>query len=150
MLDITTIMDRLTSHASSTGVFGSVSGYEPAVYSDNDIDCAIFLDEIQPINGSGLASTSVAATFTVDIYANTLPEPYDETELKLVRALDILMTAYNGDFTLDGAIRGVDLFGLYTQGVLVTAEYIKNDTGLFKVLTIRLPLIVNDVWDQNE
>jgi hypothetical protein len=86
----------------------------------------------------------------VAIYANMLAEPYEETDGKLIRALDALMTAYNGDFTLGGTIRNVDVFGQVTQGLRVTAEYFKPDDVLFRVLTISLPLIVNDVWEQDE
>lgn len=150
MLDINTILDRVKSHAQALGVFGSVNTFEPTTPGGNDVDCSIWLDEIIPVTASGLSSTSVCVTFTVAIYANMLAEPYEETDGKLIRALDALMTAYNGDFTLDGAIRDVDIFGRYTQGLRVTAEYFKPEGTLFRVLTITLPLIVNDVWEQED
>lgn len=150
MLDINTILDKVKSHAQSLGVFGSVNTYEPTTPAGNDVDCSIWLDEIIPVSTSGLASTSVCITFTVAIYANMLAEPYEETDGKLIRALDALMTAYNGDFTLDGTIRNVDVFGRDTQGLRVQAEYFKPDDILFRVLTISLPLVVNDVWEQDE
>ncbi len=150
MLDINTILDKVKSHAQSLGVFGSVNTFEPTTPSSNEVDCSIWLDEIIPVTSSGLASTSVCVTFTVAIYANMLAEPYDETDAKLIRALDALMTAYNGDFTLDGTIRDVDIFGRHTQGLRVTAEYFKPEGVLFRVLTITLPLVGNDVWEQNQ
>jgi hypothetical protein len=58
------------------------------------------------------------------------------------------MAAYSGDFELGGNVRNVDLLGQASEGLTAQAGYLEQDGKLYRVMTINLPLIVNDVWNQ--
>lgn len=108
---------------------------------------AVWTAPISPAS-SGLASTSLVMRFTVRVYVPMLNQPQDEIELDAVGATDVLMTAYNGDFTLGGAVRNVDIFGEYGTALTVDPGYVTVDSTTFRVMDINLPLVVNDVYDQ--
>lgn len=149
MLNFATILDKVVSHAASLGVFDSVQAYESVSSPDNTVDCNIWLDTIFPIPG-GLDQTSVCMVFNVSILASLLSEPYEETDKKMIVALDALMAAYNGDFTLGDTIRNVDILGQFTEGLRVTAEYARIDGTVYRAMSVSLPLLVDAVWEQNE
>jgi hypothetical protein len=84
----------------------------------------------------------------VRLYTSMLAEPQDYIDPNLVKALDALMNAYSGDFTLDGLIRNVDLLGQTGTPLQAEAGYINIDGKMMRVVTITLPMIINDAWEQ--
>lgn len=144
------MIDRLTSHAQSTGHFDRVLNHEPKNKPGRGLTCAIWINRIGPASGmSGLNKTTVRLTFFVRIYLNMLQEPQDKIDADMVNAVDDLMAAYAGDFTLDGTIKSIDLLGA-SDGHPLSAEsgYISMDTFTYRVMTINVPAILNDAWDQ--
>jgi hypothetical protein len=149
-IDIDTLTDRVVSHAMTLGVFDRVNGHEPKVAPNagSSLTAAVWLDRVEPVKSSGLNSTSVRMAFNVRLYTSMLSEPQDAIDPALVRALDALMGAYSGDFSLGGAVRMVDLLGAYGAPLAAQAGYIQQDQRLYRVFTVTLPLIINDVWEQ--
>lgn len=146
-MSLESFVDAVASHALAVGVFDAVNGNEPKTAPGQGITAAVWLDRIEPVK-SGLKSTSVRLVFNIRLYTNMLAEPQDMIDVNLIAAVDILLEAYSGDFTLNDTIRSVDLLGATGAGLSAQAGYIDQDNKKYRVVTVTLPLIVNDVWDQ--
>jgi hypothetical protein len=76
-------------------------------------------------------------------------EPQDDVDTAITAAVDQLLSAYSSDFEFGGNVRNVDLLG--ASGVGLSAEFgYLNFTGgtTYRVATLTIPLIINDVWGQ--
>lgn len=147
-VDTTTIRDALVSHALESGHFEQVNEHEPKNAPGSGITAAVWVDRIEPARSSGLAVTSARMVFNVRLYQNFRSQPEDAIDPALVAALDALMTAYSSDFTLGSNVRCVDLLGMAGVPLSAEAGYLEQDRTIFRVVTITLPLIVNDAWEQ--
>lgn len=147
-LDIRGILDAVVSHAMASGHFERVNEHEPANAPSHGLTAAVWSDQVQPVRSSGLASTTVQLVFNVRIYTSIQSEPADAIDPNMLTAVDDLCAAYIGDFTLGGLVRQVDVFGAHGQPLLVRAGYIQQSGAVFRVMTITLPVIVNDLWEQ--
>jgi hypothetical protein len=78
-----------------------------------------------------------------------LSEPRDLIDPNLIVACQDLMEAYTNDFDLGDTVKQIDLLGA-SQGhpLFMQSGYIEMDTRVFRVLTITVPVILNDVWTQ--
>lgn len=149
MLDITTILDAVQDHALTTGLFDSVNGHEPKAAPGSGLTAAVWPQTIGPARGaSGLSTTSVRLPLMVRLYTLITQEPADAIDPTMVTAIDVLMGAYSGDFTLGGLIRSVDLLGAFGDPLGGQAGYLMQGGEEYRVWDITLPLIVNDLWDQ--
>jgi hypothetical protein len=73
----------------------------------------------------------------------------DNVDLQLAAAADDLMRAYTGDFTLGSQVANVDLLGESGTRLEGRAGYLQPSDGqVYRVFTITLPIVVNDLWDQ--
>jgi hypothetical protein len=148
-LDIRTILAAVESHALASGFFQAVNGHEPKSAPQNGLTCAVWVEQIGPARGgSGLDSTSARLALNVRLYTPMTSEPEDAIDPALMDALDALLAAYSGDFELDGLVRQVDLLGTYGDPLSVRAGYLTTSGAEYRVMTITLPLIVNDLWEQ--
>lgn len=149
-LDSVSIVDAVASHASASGWFERVIKHEPKVAPGNGLSASIWTDRIEPhAESSGLAATSVRLILSVRVAMNMLFEPQDDIDPKVLGgAVDALMNAYSGDFALGGLIKNVDLLGEGARGMSAQAGYLDQDHKLYRVMTINLPLVVSDVWEQ--
>ena len=147
MIEIQALIDAVVSHALSLGVFEKVNGHEPKSAPGNGITGAVWVQSIQPILG-GLNSTSVRFTLNFRCYTSMLTEPQDLIDPNLAGSADLLMEAVTGDFTLDGMVRSVDLLGAHGTALSAEAGYLEQDKRLFRVITVTIPLIVNDAYGQ--
>lgn len=149
-MDVTTILDKVVSHAAALGVFDQINIHEVTNAPGQGYTAAIWVDQVQPVNSSGLDSTSIRLTLMVRIYTTVQVSPLDVVEPGLLQITDTLMAAYTGDFELGGTVRSVDLLGTSGPGLEARAGYVKMEADgiLSRVMTITLPLIVNDVWSQ--
>ena len=149
-LDTQGILDRLASHAMTLGVFDRVNTHEPKTAPGRWITCAIWVERIDPVAGlSGLASSTGRITFNVRLYTNMLQQPQDLIDPNLVRAADELIRAYSGDFTLGGTVMNVDLRGMGGgQGLYVQGGYLNQNERIYRCMTLWLPVLVEDLWDE--
>lgn len=149
-LNVTGILDGVISHAMALGLFEQVNTSEPKNAPGNGLTAAVWADRIEPVApASGLAATSARIVFNLRIYSSMTQQPQDAIDPNIVTALDTLMGAYSGDFDLGGTIRNVDLLGAHGVGLSAQAGYINQDNKLFRVMTVTVPVIVNDVWSQS-
>lgn len=148
-IDAVSIMDALQSHAMSLGVFERVNLHEPKNAPGSGLSCAIWSDYIGPAPlGSGLAATSALLVFNIRIYSNMLAEPQDYIDPQVIQAVDLLMIAYSGDFELGGDVAWIDLLGQSGRAMEAQAGYINQDSQMMRVMTLTLPVVLNDSWVQ--
>lgn len=151
-LDAAGIIDAVVSHALASGRFGAVNGHEPKSAPDTGIGrpaAAVWAQSIEPARGqSGLHLTSIRLVLNVRIYESMLAEPQDAIDPAIIDAADALMAAYSGDLTLGGIVREVDLLGQVGIPLSAQAGYMHQDNKMFRVFTITLPLICDNVWEQ--
>lgn len=148
-MDATDLFERARSHAQRLGVFERAHTHEPKNAPGRGYTWVAWVQGITPLAGrSGLNATSVRVLINVRLYAPILQSPQDAVDPDLVAAADKLMAAYSGDYTLDGAVAEVDLLGAYGIALEATAGYLEQDGKMFRIITITLPLIVNDLWTQ--
>lgn len=144
------LIDRLASHAMASGHFDRVNQHEPKNKPGRGLTCAMWIDRIEPARGrSGLNATTARVVFNVRVYSNMIQEPQDMIDPQIMDAMDALFTAYTGDFDLGDDDRFIDVLGM-TQGHPMYAQsgYINIDNFVYRVLTMTVPIIVNDAWPQ--
>ena len=148
-IDASSIIDALASHAMSLGIFERVNQHEPKNSPGNGISAAVWLDAIGPVpRGSGLSATTARLAFNVRIYQNMLSEPQDAIDPAVIKAVDSLFTAYSADFELGGDVAYLDLLGQAGVALQAQAGYINIDGKHMRVLTIVVPVVLNDAWPQ--
>ena len=144
------LVDRIASHAMSLGVFDRVNQHEPKNKPGRGLTCAVWIDRIEPARGrSGLTATDARVVFNVRVYTNMLQTPQDAIDPQVMIATDLLFEAYSGDFQLGDDSRFVDLEGM-TQGhpLFGQSGYINIDNMVYRVMTITVPVIVQNAWTQ--
>jgi hypothetical protein len=145
------LIDRLASHAMTLGVFDRVNQHEPKNKPGRGLTCAVWTDRIEPARGrSGLAATDARVTFNVRVYTNMLQNPQDAIDPNVMNAVDLLFEAYSGDFELGNGSLFIDLLGM-TQGhpLFSQSGYINIDNMVYRVMTITVPVIVQNAWTQS-
>lgn len=148
-LNILGLTDAVISHASASGCFETVNGAEPKnAPSTGGLTAAVWADRVTALRSSGLNSVTVLLIFNVRIYGSAQSEPADAIDPSMLAAVDALCSAYAGDFTLGGLVRSVDLLGSNGTPLNVQAGYLSQDGVLYRVMTIAVPCIVNDLWEE--
>lgn len=146
---VNTLIDKVTSHAASLGLFRSVNSHEPKVAPGSGLRYAVWAQSIEPIGAaSGLASTSGYVVVQGRIYGNMLQKPEDDVDPQIMGAATTLIGAYSGDFDFGETVRNVDLLGMYGQKLGAQAGYITIGQTMYRVMTVTIPVVVNDMWDQ--
>lgn len=141
-------LNALVSHALASGMFETVNGHEPVNAPGNGLTAAVWAGRIDPIRASGLDSTSLRVTFSVRVYSSANAEDLDAIDPNVLAAVCALMAAYSGDFTLAGGARNIDLLGANGVAMSAQAGYLDQDGAKFRVMTISVPIIYNDVFEQ--
>lgn len=144
------IVDRLTGHAEASGYFDRVTGHEPKSKPGRGLSCAVWVDRIEPARGrSGLQQTSARVVMNVRVYTNMMQQPQDSIDPSVMEAVDALFTAYTGNFELGVEGRWIDCLGA-TQGhpLFSQSGYINIDNMVYRVITITVPVIVENAWPQ--
>jgi hypothetical protein len=144
-LDAAGLTNAMASHAATLGLFDVVNLHEPKNAPGNQLTCAIWVQDMVPAS-SGLASTSFRVTFNVRIYSSMLQEPQDAIDPTMLAAVDLLLSDYIGSFTLGGLLREVDVRGIDGNPLRVDAGYLVQDGKAYRVLTISVPCVINDLY----
>jgi hypothetical protein len=150
-ISIDSILDGIISHALASGWFERVNVRtgEPKNAPGSGLTVAVWSQNIDPVPRlSGLNSTTARVELTERIYSNMLQEPPDMIDPNVIKATDVLMTAYSGDFTLGGTVMEVDLLGAYGTPLRGQSGYVTIGSTMYRCMDITLPLIVSDLWTQ--
>lgn len=150
--DPTAIIDAVASHAAATGDFDIVNKHEPKSAPGRGLSAHIWAQHLGTARAqSGLSITSAILVLNVRIMSNMLAEPQDDIDPEILRAVNRLMAAYSADFTLGGLVREIDLLGITGQTLRADAGYVRiggGEGGMYRVMVITVPMIINDVWPQ--
>jgi hypothetical protein len=148
-LDASGILDAVVSHAAASGYLDRVNTHEPKSAPGNGLSAAVWVQNLGPaVGASGLQSTSGLLTVWLRVYSNMIQEPQDSIDPNVLIAVDALMAAYSGDFQLGGKVRNIDLLGQASDGLSAQAGYLEQDHKMYRVMTISIPMIINDIWEQ--
>lgn len=146
---VNALVASLEQVSMKTGQFRSVNFHEPKAAPGHGLRLAIWAQDIEPIAAaSGLASTSGYVVVYARIYGNMLQKPEDEIDPRILTAVTALIGAYSADFTLGGTVRNVDLLGEYGQQLGAKAGYVTIGGSMFRVMTVTVPVVINDMWTQ--
>lgn len=145
--DFASILQTVQDHALASGYFETVDFHEPKNAPGNGLNCACWIDYIGPA-ASGLKSTSGLLVINVRVYSSMLQQPYDSIDPDLLDAVQNLIGAYTGDFEWGGKVRNLDVLGSSGRKLQAQAGYIPIDNKMMRAMTITVPLLVNDIWDQ--
>lgn len=144
------ITDELVSTAQRTGLFDSVAGHEPKNAPGSGLHCALWISEMRPAM-SGLTAVSLALEFQYRVYLSMLSDPQDAIDPTVTRAAASLFSTLCSNFLLDdttGAIRNVDIFGTASQGMRAKPGYLSQDSKIFRVMDLFVPVILNDMFTE--
>lgn len=145
---VNTFIDNVVSHAATLGVFRQVNSHEPKRPPGPGLLYSVWAQLIEPIGAaSGLASSSGYVVVAGRIYGNMLQKPEDQIDPGILRACTMLINAYSGDFNFGATARQVDFFGTYGEKLRAQAGYVDLGGGMYRVMTITIPVVFNDMWD---
>ena len=148
-LGVAGIIASVESHAEQLGIFERVNTSEAKSPPGKGLSCAIWADQISPdVGGSGLAVVAVRVTLIVRIYKPMLSQPYGDIDKDILTAVDTLMAAYSGAFTLEGQLKAIDLLGQAGTTMSARAGYVTIDKQMFRTVDITLPLLTSDLWNE--
>jgi hypothetical protein len=147
---INSVFDQVVSLALQLGRFEQVNQHEPKNAPANGITCAVWVDDLVPISRSSLDAISGALILMVRIYTPFQQQPYDMIDPSVITAVSELMGAFAGDFDFGNVadVRCVDILGGEGSGQKMRAKagYLEISRNLYRVMTLTLPIIVNDMW----
>lgn len=143
------IYQTMVDQAQQTGLFDTVNTHEPKSPPMSDLHCAIYVAYTGPCTGqSGLASTTGLVRFNVRVYKNFISKPEDDIDPAITWACLVLMDQFSNDYTLGSNVREVDLLGQSGSKLEATAGYVTIADKLYRVMTLNVPIIMNDLWTQ--
>lgn len=143
------IFDAVVSDVQRSGYFEKVNQHEPKRKPKGGLTAAVWVQSIDPIDlASGLDATSGRLLFIVRIYCKMLKEPQDDIDPMMVRATSNIIRRYHDDFDFEGLIRNVDLLGAFGIKLAAQAGYLELDSGMYRIMDITVPCIVNNIWPQ--
>lgn len=144
------VFNAVQSDVASRGWFDRVGMHEPKNAPGHGLTAAVWVQDIRPApSESGLNLTSAVLEFRVRCYTNMTQEPLDLIDPNLVKAVSNLMRRWhdNYDFGLHPLVRNVDLRGQEGTPLSARAGYVEQSGTMFRVMTITLPVLCNDVWE---
>jgi hypothetical protein len=143
---INQVINSIVSYALASGRFDSVNGHEPKSAPGHNVVFALWAQSIRPARLSGLAATSLLVVFQGRVYVPFTQQPYDLIDPEVMAATTDIMGALSGDFNLgaDADVREVDLLGANGTPLSAQAGYVEIDRKMYRIMTISIPIVIND------
>lgn len=146
-LKVDEITATMESFVRQLAVVESVNGGDLRHMVGPGLHAGIWFVRMTPIGAaSGLGSVSVRLEYNTRLYGKTESEPSDFLDPEMTKAVDAICNAFAGQFTLDGLVRNVDIFGAHGQPMLSQSGYLPVQEGMCRIVDISVPLVCNDVW----
>lgn len=145
------IFDQVVSYCLSIGRFDSVNQHEPKSAPGTGMTFSVWIDQMFPIEASGLASTTGVVVLQGRVYKSFSSQPYDMIDQDVLSSVCTILGAFSGDFEFGEVanVRMVDLLGAYIpKGLSARAGYVEIDRQIYRVMTIQIPVVVNDMFAQ--
>lgn len=155
-LNTRAILAPILDHAAASGLFDSSQRHEPKRAPSVGTAFAMWVDKIDPIPSSGLDTTSMRLTVLGRVYGSMLAEPQDDIDPDLSDAVGALIGALVGDLELNGpdgtgpsVCRSIDVRGIHGVPLAAQAGYVEQDKALYRIYTITIPVLIDDVWSES-
>jgi len=148
---VMTVFDKIVSYALASGRFDHVNQHEPKNAPGHNISCSVWINNILPYRpGSGLNATTGVVQLNARLYTNFRSQPYDMIDPHITAATCDLMGALTADFDFGGeaGVRNIDLLGMTGVPLSAQAGYVEIDRQMFRVITLTIPVIINDMFVQ--
>lgn len=148
-IDTKAVRDALITHGQKLGAFATVQAHEPKSAPAPGLALCLFSGPLEPVQLSGLASTSMLWVWYGRVTKLMLTEPQDDIDPDIVAAGCALIESMTGGFTLGGLVRAIDVFGA-ASGYRLGGDlgYTDVDKAKYRAFLITIPLIFNDSFDQ--
>ncbi len=145
------IQDEFISIAQRSGYFDTTQGHEPKNAPGRGVHFNVVYGGKKPAK-SGLSSSSVVAIYLLRVSCSMLREPQDSIDVDLCVAADAIWDGVHGGYKFDGiaGVRCGDLFGSEGDSMVDESGYITYDKEMHRVIEIRVPVIINDAYNQAE
>lgn len=148
-LAVNTMFAEVVSDLQQLGVFEIVITHEPKSAPQNGFVASVWIDAIDPVGrASGIAATSGVVTLICRIYSSMLLQPPDNIDPGVTTAVSAVLNQVTEGYTLGGNARDVDLLGMYGRSLSAQAGYVSIDNKMFRVVTITIPVVINDMFTQ--
>jgi hypothetical protein len=148
-LDLPAILDAVESHALASGYVQRFTAAEPSDAPGRGVSAATMLTRVTSLAGrSGLSASAARVELGVRLYVPSATRQPEAVEAVIVAAVDALLRSFSADFDLGGA-RFVDLLGAHGAPLESVAGWTRMGDQLYRVHTITLPIIVDDLWGQS-
>lgn len=148
---VNTVFDKVVSYALASGRFDHVNQHEPKNAPGDGIACSVWINKIEPYRqGSGISATTGMVQLNARLYTNFRQQPYDMIDPNITSATCDLIGALTSDFNFggDAGVRNVDLLGMTGNQLSAQAGYVEIDKQMFRVMTVVIPVIINDMFVQ--
>lgn len=148
--DALAAFQRIQSHAQVLGEFESVILHEPVNAPPVGRTLAIWWVRTRPApNLSGLAATSIVATFFARQYVGAPIGDEEEREAGILQSTLEFESVLSGDLTLGGSVfPGIDLVGYTGQGLISDSGWVDHSGELYRMVDTLIPLVAEDVHAQ--
>lgn len=151
--NLSDLIAEVVGYALGSGRFDSVNGHEPKNSPGTGVVGAVWMGPLKPIKESGLAATSCCLSLMFRVYVDFKSQPFDAIDPTVTAAIIDMMNYITGDFgfaSLD-FIRSVDLIGMpgVSDGMTAAPGYVEIDRVIYRVFTLTIPCIINDMFAQS-
>jgi hypothetical protein len=146
------IQDEFISIAQRSGHFDTYQGHEAKNAPGNGIHFEVVYGGKKPAKG-GLSSTSVVVTYLLRVACPMTREPLDLIDVDLCKAADAIWDGVHGGYRFDNisGVRCGDLLGSEGDSMTDQSGYITyGQNAMYRVIEIRVPVIINDAYNQAE
>ncbi len=151
-LNLVPAQDRIRSLISGTALFDSVTLGEikgPPPKGAKGIAVWLYLDYIGPaVDQSGLTSTTGRIVFVARLLTPMIQKPEDKIDTNIGMAAAKVIEVLSGDFELGGSARCVDLLGATGNPMFAQGGYLDLAGAMYRMFDVMIPVIINDIWDQ--
>lgn len=145
------IQDEFISIAQRSGYFDTAQGHESKNPPGKGIHFEVLYGGKRPAK-SGLSSTSVVAFYLLRVACSMTREPLDSIDVDLAQAADAIWDGVHGGYKFDNitGVRCGDLLGSDGDAMSDESGYITYGSTQYRVIAIRVPVIINDAYNQAE
>lgn len=142
--DVTNSLRTLETVLKASGRYPIVRIGEPKQppITGQGIAAAVYLAS-QAVVGTTLTTPIEVHTVTVRFYRAMLDQPEDKAEIDLANAVADFEADLDGDYTLGGNVRNIDIGGQYGQGLGAEWGYVDIGGTMFRTAVVTVPLIVD-------
>ena len=145
-LDTKAILTKLAGIGKQTGLFVKVDKFEPRGQPGNGVTLFLISGPMRAITSSGLNNASLRWQIDGRLYTPMNSEPAAELDAVLTGAAAKYLEALCAQFTLGGLVRCIDVFGSDGEPLSATPGYLEQNDKVFRVVTLEIPLLINQQW----